>query len=356
MNGNKKKKAFIVAASAFLIVGLALSIYLFYRAYHISTDDAFIEADMYTVAPKISGSVEEVLVEDNQRVNKGDVLVQLNADDFTLRVRSAEASLTESQAKLRELEAKVQISLLSLEESKSSVEASRASLELKNAVLRKAEQDFNRAKTLFEKNVFSKERYDNAVSAHDVAKADSRAAQENFNKAEQAMKVKRAAHEQTQFEAITQQSRIERQTVALETARLYLGYTSILAPADGYVTRKNVGVGTHVKVGQPLMALVDLDNVWIVANYKETELGKIKPGLPVDFEVDTWPGVSFHGSVESIMAGTGAAFSVFPSENATGNYVKIVQRIPVKIVPDENTFGQYRPRVGMSVVPVINLK
>ncbi len=139
----------------------------------------------------------------------------------------------------------------------------------------------------------------------------------------------------------------------LRQAQLDLGYTTIVAPSDGYVTRKSVQTGNRVQTGQPLMALVELENLWVVANFKETQMTNIRPGQEVDIRVDAFPGRVYPGIVNSIMAGTGVSFSLFPPENATGNYVKVVQRIPVKITFARGTNSSHRFRVGMSVVPTV---
>lgn len=142
----------------------------------------------------------------------------------------------------------------------------------------------------------------------------------------------------------------------METAALQKGYTRIVAPADGYVTRKSAEAGNQVQAGQPIMAVVPLGDIWVIANYKETQLAKIKPGQEVEIEVDTFKGKTFKGKVDSIMAGTGAVFSLFPPENATGNFVKVVQRIPVKIVFEKGTDPDHLLRVGMSVVSTVLVK
>jgi len=148
-------------------------------------------------------------------------------------------------------------------------------------------------------------------------------------------------------------SAIKQKEALLEAAQLNYGYTKIYAPADGYVTKKSVELGNQIQAGQPLMAVVDLTDIYVVANYKETQIERVKPGQKVKIKVDTYPGKVFDGKVESIMAGTGAVFSLFPPENATGNYVKVVQRIPVKIVLDKGADSEHVLRVGMSVVPTI---
>jgi len=285
-NGQSKKKAFLIVG---LVVAIGLTFGYFYSAYrktHVSTDDAFIEGNIHTIAARIDGNVRTVTVTDNQRVKRGDLLVELDPADYRSRA-----------------------------------EAARASLELQRATLRLAEIELKRARTLYEQDANSAERYDKAVSAREIALAQVKLAEEQLRQAE-----------------------------------LNLGYTRVLAPADGYVTRKSVQTGNQVKTGQPLMAVVDLDGLYVVANYKETELERIRQGQEARITVDAYPGRTFSGRVDSIMAGTGVSFSLFPAENATGNYVKIVQRIPVKIVLDPGADRDHVLRVGMSVVPTVLAK
>jgi membrane fusion protein (multidrug efflux system) len=285
-NGSKKKKAFLILGA---VVAVGLMIGYFYNSYrktHVTTDDAFIEGNIHTISARVSGNVKTVAVTDNQQVNPGDLLVELDSADY--RSRS---------------------------------EASRANLELQRATLRFAESERKRAKALYDENVNSADRFDKAVSTHEIALAQVKLAEEQLRQAE-----------------------------------LNLGYTRIIAPASGYVTRKSVQTGNQIKDGQPLMAVVDLDNLYVVANYKETEMERIRPGQPVRITVDAYPGKVFTGKVDSIMAGTGVSFSLFPAENATGNYVKVVQRIPVKIVLDPGADKDHLLRVGMSVVPTVLAK
>jgi membrane fusion protein (multidrug efflux system) len=204
---------------------------------------------------------------------------------------------------------------------RSKAAAARANLELQRATLRLAESDRKRAKALYEQDASSTERYDRAVSTYEIALAQVKLAKEQ-----------------------------------LEQSQLNLGYTTVVAPADGYVTRKSVQTGNQVKDGQPLMAIVNLDSLYVVANYKETEMERIRPGQEVEMTIDSFPGKEFKGKVDSIMAGTGVSFSLFPAENATGNYVKVVQRIPVKIVFQEGSDKEHLLRIGMSVEPVVLAK
>jgi len=204
---------------------------------------------------------------------------------------------------------------------RSKAEAAKANLELQRASLRLAESDRKRAKALYEQDASSTERYDRAVSTYEISLAQVKLAEEQLRQSE-----------------------------------LNLGYTTVVAPADGYVTRKSVQRGNQVQTGQPLMAIVDLDSLYVVANYKETEMERIRPGQEVKMTVDSFPGKVFKGKVDSIMAGTGVSFSLFPAENATGNYVKVVQRIPIKIVFQEGTDKEHLLRIGMSVEPVVLAK
>ena len=285
-NGRGKKKAFLIVGMV-VVAGLAFGYaYNSYRKTHISTDDAFIEGNIHTIASRVDGNVRAVAVTDNQQVKKGDLLVELDPADFRSRA-----------------------------------EAARANLELQRATLRLAEIELKRAKVLYEQDANSAERYDKAISEREMALAQTKLAEE-----------------------------------LLRQAELNTGYTRVTAPASGYVTRKSVQTGNQVKIGQPLMAVVDLDGLYVVANYKETELERVRPGQEARITVDAYPGRTFAGRVDSIMAGTGVSFSLFPAENATGNYVKVVQRIPVKIVLNPGSDRDHVLRVGMSVVPTVLAK
>lgn len=285
-NGGKKKKALMIFGVVVAIGALAGSLYSGYLKTRIGTDDAFIEGNVHTVSARISGMVKTVAVTDNQAVKRGDLLVELDPADYRSRV-----------------------------------EAARANLELQRVNHRLADRERKRAESLYQGEVSSVDRLDRAVSAHEIAQAQVRLAEEQLRQAE-----------------------------------LNLSYTSITAPANGSVTRKSVQTGNQVQAGQPLMAIVDLESLWVVANFKETQMERIRPGQKVVFTVDSYPGKTFNGVVDSIMAGTGASFSLFPAENATGNFVKVVQRIPVKIRIAEGSDPGRLLRVGMSVEPTVLAK
>jgi len=235
------------------------------------------------------------------------------------------------------------------------LDATKANLEVQEANLRQAENDSKRAENLYASGTISKDRYEKAMTAYAVNLAQVKSAKEQVKKAEKELDTQKDIIKQTEALKTTQISSIKEKEAKQNAAQLNYGYTKILAPADGYVTKKSVEIGNQIQAGQPLMAVVPLDvgDLHISANYKETQLEKIKPGQKVSFKVDAFPGKKFSGKVDSIMSGTGAVFSLFPPENATGNYVKVVQRIPVKIVLDKDTDKEHALRIGMSVVPTI---
>lgn len=353
--GSGSKKKIALSIFAFMVIaGLtALFFYTRYIKTHISTDDAFIDGDIYTIAPKVSGTVRNVYVSSNQLVKKGDMLVELDEADYTVRVSEAASVLEAEKSKITEIESKIQTAKKKLAEAVARIEAVKAINELQNANLEQAEKDRDRAENIYKKNAISKEKYEKALTAYKVALAQVRASTEDMTGVGLAVETQKATVKQAEASKISQMSIIKQKEAVLETAQLNSGYTRITAPADGYVTKKSVMAGNQIKAGQPIMAVVSLEGVHVVANYKETELARVKPGQRVEIEVDTYPGRKFTGKVDSIMAGTGSAFSLFPAENATGNYVKVVQRIPVKILLDKDTDREHVLRVGMSVVPTI---
>ncbi len=349
----KKKIALLVFAALGIFGAVVLYFYLGYKANHITTDDAFVDGHIHTIASKIPGTVKEVLVDDNQRVKKGDLLVEIDPVDYEVRVNETSSSLGAEEAKIGEIAARVEAAKQRLSELRAGIEAAQADLELQEANLGQAGRDEKRAAALFATEAFSKERYEKTKTAYDVSKAQVKAAREQLRQAQLAVETQKAVIRQLAATGGSQESTVKEKAAQLDTARLNYGYTKVYAPADGYITKKSVEQGNQVQAGQPLMAVTELNDIWVVANYKETELKKIKPSQKVAIKVDTYPDRVFRGTVESIMAGTGVVFSLFPPENATGQYVKVVQRIPVKIVLDKDTDTGHVLRIGMSVVPTV---
>jgi membrane fusion protein (multidrug efflux system) len=399
----EKKRRWRTITKLFLFCGLAAAAviaifwYLQYSRAHISTDDAFVDGRIHVIAPKVSGTVLRVMVQDNQHVAQGDALVELDATDYRVRVKDAKSAFRSERARIVELNTRVEVAQKQLQEVEYQAESARLNLNLQRTVLKQVEaeikkaeasveaqtaqleqagRDIRRAEDLFGKEVISREKYQNTQTAYDVAAAQLKVAREqllqaqasretqlarlkqaetDFMKAEAARETQKGVIRQVEAAIPPQQELIQQKEAKLKGAQLNEGYTKILSPVEGFVTRKTAEVGNQVQVGQPLMAIVPLaqEDVWITANYKETDLKGVKPGQRVKIKVDTYPDRIFYGRVNSIMAGTGSAFTLFPPENATGNFVKIVQRIPVKIVLEEGGDPGHLLRIGMSVVPTI---
>ncbi|HMK43321.1 MAG TPA: HlyD family secretion protein [Dissulfurispiraceae bacterium] len=327
-NGKRKKIGLIVFGVTVVACIAAVIFYLVYKSTHITTDDAFVEGPIHTIAPKVSGTIQAVYVQDNQMVKAGDPLVELDVADYAAKTSENSAAVAAERGKLAELQARIA--------------SRRANVVLQQANLRQAGMDLERAEALQKEEFIPKERYDRAKTNYDIAQQQVHVATEELRQAE--------------YGGGAQGASIREKEAKLRKAELDQSYTKIAAPADGMVTKKNVEVGNQVQPGQPLMAIVPVSGVWIVANYKETQLEKIRLGQSVEISIDSYPGKKFSGKVESIMAGTGSAFSLFPPQNATGNYVKIVQRVPIKIILDQDTDPQHILRVGMSVIPTVIVK
>jgi membrane fusion protein (multidrug efflux system) len=372
----------------FLVVGLLLvpvivgrTMYLNYTRIHISTDDAYVEGTIFSVAPRVPGTVVKVTAELNQRVRAGDVLVEIDPDVARQRVREAETARETEAARGGELaaqqagarsriaaaEANLARVLAQRGELEAAVGAREADVRSRRVQLEQARINLVRAENLLAKKVAPRDRYEEATTAFYAVQATLESALELKKQAEvtlanhAAVVAQAKAGVEVEKTALTQVAasirvhgeQVKGRDVQVELARLNLGYTTLTAPADGVVTKKAVEVGNQVQAGQPLLAVVSMRDPTVVANYKETQVHAIKPGMKVRLRVDALPGRALAGKVDSIMAGTGAAFSLFPPENASGNYVKVVQRIPVRIRIDPGQGAEELLRVGMSVEPTV---
>jgi membrane fusion protein (multidrug efflux system) len=355
VNSNRSTIFLVLGIIALMII-VGVYFYIRHTRLYISTDDAYVTGRIHSIAPKVAGTIKAIYVEDNQRLKKGYLLLEIDSRDYDVKVGDAEATMNSEQSKLKELLMKEEVAEKQLTEIQSRIAAARATLALQDATLKQAKQDLDRAQKLYEKGAFAEATFEKATTAYDVAKAQVDAAHEQLKQALAALETQKLVVQQSKAAYQSQGYIVEQKKQVLASASLMQSYTKLYAPSDGYITKKNVEVGNQVQPGQPLMAVVSLGDVWIVANYKETQLENVKPGQKVTIEVDTYPGRTFSGKVDSIMAGTGSVFSLFPPENATGNYVKVVQRIPVKIALDEGTDPEHNLRVGMSVFPTISVK
>ena len=382
----RKRLLFLVAGLIVLVGGFFFWRYL--NSYE-STDDAQVDVHLYPVSARISGYVVRVNVDDNQYVGKGTLLVEVDPKDYEVAVAQAKAALANAEATAQSLNISVPITSVSTESqlkyASSDVEnasagiaaaekqlaAAHAQVEQAEANDVKAQDDLKRYKLLVDKKEVAEQVYDQALAAAKASTATVAAALANESAAQQAVEQahSRLAEAQanrqsaetgpqqvssTRARARAAIADVEQKRAALEQAELNLQYTKIVAPESGEVN-KTVVVGLNVQPGQQLLTIVPLDQVWITANYKETQLRRMRVGQKATIHVDS-NGKSYKGRVDSIAGATGPLFSLLPPENATGNYVKIVQRIPVKIVlePGENKDRQLRP--GMNVVPDVYLK
>jgi membrane fusion protein (multidrug efflux system) len=339
-----------------------------------STDDAQIDGHVNPVAARVGGTVLSVLVQDNQHVEKGAVLVRIDPRDYEVALARAQADLAENEASARAAHTTVPLTSTTASSQETAADSelagAAARLAAAQAQLREAEarerqtaQDLDRFRPLLAKDEISKQQFDSAATAADSARAGRDAAEAAVRGAEKAVEAARArlaqagtGREQVDIvsaRAASAAAKVEMARAALEQARLNLSYTEVKAPVSGVVSRRTVEAGQVVQPGQPLLALVPLDDIWVTANFKESQLRSIRPGQPVEIAVDAYGGRTYRGRVESIAAATGARFSLLPPENATGNYVKVVQRIPVKIVLEQGQDKEHLLRPGMSVVPTV---
>lgn len=313
-----------------------------------STDDAHVQAEITLIAPRIAGTVVHVAVQDNQAVQAGDLLFELDRADAEARERQAVADLAAAEARVQTATAELKMTQKQapavLAESEAAVRAAKANAE-------RAQLDARRYQALYERDEIPLQLLDQARASSRALQAQaegSLAQQRAAETLDEKLAARRAAL--ASASAMSEQAR-----AALEQARLQLSYTRVVAPSAGTVTRKNVYPGTQVAAGTPALALVGT-TPWVVANFKETQLEHMRTGQPVEIEIDAFPGQVFHGRVESLQAGTGSVFSLLPPENASGNFVKVVQRVPVKIVFDPPPPPQLHLAAGLSAIPSVNVR
>jgi len=370
-----------------------------------STDDAQVDAHLTQMSARVSGTVTKVAVDDNQLVDAGALLVQLDPSDYQVAVDKARAELADAEASALAAQSSVPITSTtttsnvttarggvtqaqsSVAASEKEIEAARARIVSAQARLREAEanaaksaRDVERLRGLLAKDEVSQQMFDATSATAEAQKAAVDSAKSQIAEAEAGLRV--AESKLAQAHASEQQAHAELQTAqtgpsqvtatkaraaaaeahaqqaraALAQAELNLKYTTVTAPIRGIVSKKGINVGQVVAAGQPLFAIVQIDDVWVTANFKETQLKEMRPGQRAVVSVDAYGGKDFTGKVDSISGATGARFSLLPPENATGNFVKVVQRVPVKIVLDPGQDPDHRLRPGMSVTPTVYLK
>lgn len=315
--GIKRTIGAIVAVLVLIVVG----VYAVNEMQYQSTDDAYVETTTVNVAPRVSGQIEEVYVTDNQFVKEGDLVAVIDPEDYKIKLEQADSNY--EKLKLDQSNAKANLT------------AAQSNIDL-------AKKDLERYRNLYEQGAVSKQTYDAAVVKYDSAQA-------NLTQANQALFSDKSGK-------TVADANLRTAKAAKDKAALDLSYTKIYAPQSGTVSSRRVEKGMYVTAGAPLFTLVP-EEVWIVANFKENQLTNMKAGQPVDIKIDTYPGRTFKGKVDSIQRASGVKSSLFPPENAVGSFVKIVQRIPVKIVFTEQIdSSKFNIVPGMSVVPKVKVK
>jgi membrane fusion protein (multidrug efflux system) len=415
---NSRKRTILFLIPVAVIAIAAGLLYYWHRSGLEVTDDAFIDGAVIQISPRVSGQVVNVPITDNQHVEKGDLLVELDPQDYETAVAKARAALSNAEAKnsgakagldltstvtnavlvqtsaaLKAAQDQVEVLISGVRQAEANISAAEASLQQAEAnqtaveaEARRARDDAERYRALYKKDEVSKQLLDRAET-------EARAAAANLDAAKQTVVAARAQLAQAQAgkasaqaslrqaETLVRQaegrlqeaqtrpdrirvshadlegavSEIEQARATLRQAELNLSYTKIYATESGYITKKSVEPGNYVQTGQALMALVT-DRLWVTANYKEVQLERMRPGQSVTIKIDAYPQRKFNGKVDSIQAGSGARFSLLPPENATGNYVKVVQRVPVKILFTEGLPSDFRIGPGMSVVPEVKVR
>ncbi len=359
-----------------IIVAVIATLVWRYYAVRETTDDAQIDGHIAPVSARVSGTAVNVYVEDNVYVRAGDLLAQLDPKDYQVAVTRAESELADAEANARAAGTGVPVMYTStsstLQTAEANLSAAQKEVDAAEARLRDAEarhnlavQDLQRFKQLVSKQEIPQQRYDNAVTAEqqaaagvDAAQAEVLSAQSHVRQAEAQVAGAKTVPQQvaiTRSRAGAAEAQVQRARAALEQAQLNLQYTTVRAPVSGIVDKRSVEPGQTVQPGQPLFAIVMIDDLWVTANYKETQLRDMRPGQSATISVDA-TGKKYKGHVESIGGATGARFSLLPPENATGNFVKVVQRIPVRIAIDPNQDPQHALRPGMSVEPTVITK
>ena len=414
----RKRAAKLIGIGLAVIAAVGGGIYYLHSRDYESTDNAFIEGDVIQVSPRVAGQMLRVYVRDNQHVNGGDLIAEIDASDYEARAAEASARLADAAARadgaqsnllltstvtdavLTEVGAAAGAAQEQVKMLQASVTQAAAAIRAAEAALGQAEaqrsavqaeagraaDDAVRYRAMFAKDEVSKQQLDRAETlvrstgaAQEAASQAIEAAQAHLAQARAAQVSTQAALRQAEKQVVQAQGRVSEAQSApqqiqvrhadvtafragaaqalasVRQAELALSYTRIYAPESGYITRKSVEPGDFVQPGQPLLALVS-DRLWVIANFKETQLALMRSGQPVTLKLDAFPQLRLRGHIESFQSGTGAAFSLLPAENATGNYVKVVQRVPVKIVLDEAPPAGSRIGPGMSVEPEVKVR
>lgn len=340
---NKRKIVFPIILALVLVGALIFTVkeYVYYQS-HEETDNAQVDADISPVIARVPGYVKDIRFTDNQIVKAGDTLVVLDDRDYVIRLQQAQAALSATRQS-------VDVSRSAVTESRTGIATAQANVETAKVRVWKTTEDYNRYKNLFDDHAITKAQFDDARAAKEAAEAELVAAQSQLPAV-----TKRIGTSEQQVQASA--SNVALRQADIDFAKLQLSYAVIIAPADGIVSKRNIQVGQLVQGGQSLFSIVNEKRIYVTANFKETQMEHLKQGEKVDLYVDAFPNKNVEGEVESFAGATGAKFSLLPPDNATGNFVKVVQRIPVRIKLDADSAFLHELRPGMSVKVVVHTK
>jgi membrane fusion protein, multidrug efflux system len=353
----KRNPVFIIILAALVIGGAWFGISKYrHGLHHEDTDDAQISGDINLVIPRISGYITEIRVEDNQKVKKGDTLLVLDNRDYLVKLQEAEAALTVSKSNLENAKASANAARANIATSKASIGTADAQIEAAKINVWRTTQDYERYSNLMKDHSITQQQYEQAMAAKQTAEKQLAILEEQKEQAAQQTNAVSVQSNATSHQIGIAEATIKQKQVDVDAAKLNLSYTVITAPEDGLVSKINVQTGQFLQAGQALFSIVHSRNVWVVANFKETQLNKMKEGQKVTIKADAYDGHRFEAIVSSFSPATGSTFALLPPDNASGNFVKVVQRLPVKIEftdPADSLVRKLRP--GMNVVVDVHL-
>lgn len=354
----KKSKVFVIILVLLVVVGAWFGIsHYIYSQHHETTDDAQVTSNISPVIPRVSGYVTEVRVSDNQQVKKGDTLIMLDDRDLRIRLEQAEAALGTAKANLNAAQATSTAASSNIGTTRAALGTLDAQIAQAKVNLWRATQDYNRYANLIKDHSITQQQYEQALAAKETAQGQLDALQAQRRQAESQVNATTTQSGATSQQIGVASTVIKQRQADVDNAKLELSYAVITAPADGLVSKVNIQPGQFVNAGQSLFSIVLNQNVWVVANFKETQLNKMQVGQKAVVTVDAFPGHDFQAKVTSFSPATGASFALLPPDNASGNFVKVVQRVPVKIeFTDSKDPYIQRLRAGMNVDVEVELE
>jgi len=354
--GKKKNPIFIIILAILVIGGSWFGISKYIHAlHHEDTDDAQVSGDISPVIPRVPGYVTDVKVRDNQQVKKGDTLLVLDNRDYVIKVEQAQAALQIAESSLNSAKATTTAARANIATSQASVGTIDAQIDAAKVNLWRASQDYDRYANLIKDHSITQQQFEQASAAKQTAEKQLAILQEQKKQAQQQTNAVSVQSNATASQISVADATIHQRQVDIDAAKLNLSYTVITAPQDGLVSKVNVQTGQFVQAGQPLFSIVHSENIWVIANFKETQLDKMKEGQKVIVKVDAYPGHKFEAKLTSFSPATGSTFALLPPDNSSGNFVKVVQRLPVKIEFDAADTLVRKLRPGMNVYVDVHL-